>query len=461
MFKPGVYIARRNLLKEFVGSGVLLFLGNEESSMSYKANVYHFRQDSHFLYFFGIDRPALAAIIDIDAGKEILYGDELTEDDLVWTGPQETIQQEAAKTGITIVKPFKFLAADLIVLKSQHEQIHYLPPYRPENVLKINALLEIPFASVSLLASVAFIKGVVAQRSIKSPEEIAELEKGIDLTTDMQLLALKNAAPGQTEAYLAGQLHGLVISSNVQLAFPTILTTEGDILHNHYSDNIIKGGQLLLCDCGAESPMHYAGDLTRTLPVGKKFSTEQKEIYTIVLNAFEHGVSLLKPGVFYKDIHLSVCYHLVIGLKELGLMKGDAAEAVEEGAHTLFFPCGLGHMLGLDTHDMEDLGEQYVGYTEELQQSKVFGLKSLRLGRQLEQGFVLTVEPGLYFNPYLINSWSQQGKYQNFVDYSRLQRYKGFGGIRVEEDFVITDIGAKKLGKHLPITISDIESLRE
>jgi Xaa-Pro aminopeptidase len=460
MFDKKVYVDRRKLLCEFVGSGVLLFLGNEESSMSYKANCYHFRQDSSFLYFFGLDRPGLAAVIDIDEGNETVYGDELTEEDLVWTGPKESLLKEASMAGIQHVKPSRALAADIHRLKEHHHQVHYLPPYRPENINKIHHLLDIPFASIALLASVSFIKGVVAQRSIKSADEIVELEKGVNLTAAMQLLAMQNAFAGQTEAELAGQLHGLVISSGVHLAFPTILTVQGDILHNHYSTNRIKEGQLVLCDCGAESPMHYAGDLTRTFPVNKSFDTQQKEIYQIVLDAYEHGVSMLKPGIFYRDIHLSVCTAMVNGLKQLGLMKGDADEAVAAGAHTLLFPCGLGHMLGLDTHDMEDLGEQYVGYTEELEQSKVFGLKSLRLGRQLEIGFVLTVEPGLYFNPYLMDSWQGQHKYEAFVNYDRLQRYKGFGGVRIEEDFLITQTGSKKLGMELPKLLTDIEDVR-
>ncbi len=460
MFQREVYIKRRSLLREFVGSGVLLFFGNAESSMSYKANCYPFRQDSSFLYFFGIDRPGLAAMIIIDEEKEIIFGDELTEEDLVWTGPKDSLQNEATLAGVNTVKPSRFLSADIQQLREHHQQIHYLPPYRPENIISIHTLLDIPFPSISLLASVSFIKGVVAQRSIKSPEEIIELEKGVNLTAAMQLMAMKNGTAGQTEAELAGQLHGLVISSGVQLAFPTILTVQGDILHNHYSIKRVNAGQLVLCDCGAESPMHYAGDLTRTFPVNRKFSIQQKEIYQIMLDAFDHGVSMLQPGTFYRDIHLSVCKHMFNGLKQLGLMKGNAEEAVAAGAHTLLFPCGLGHMLGLDTHDMEDLGEKYVGYTEDLEQSKVFGLKSLRLGRQLEEGFVLTVEPGLYFNPHLMDSWQSQGKYEAFVDYGKLQQYKGFGGVRIEDDFLITGDGYKKLGTDLPKTIIDIEAMR-
>jgi Xaa-Pro aminopeptidase len=460
MFNKEVYIQRRKLLCDFVGSGVLLFLGNEESSMSYKANCYHFRQDSSFLYFFGLDRPGLAAMIDIDESRETIFGDELTEEDVVWTGPKESLLNEALMVGVHHLKPSLTLAGDIHNFRKHHRQIHYLPPYRPENITKIHELLDIPFPSIALIASVPFIKGVVAQRSIKSAEEIVEIEKGVNLTAAMQLLAMQNAFTGQTEAELAGQLHGLVISSGVQLAFPTILTVQGDILHNHYSTNRFKEGQLVLCDCGAESPMRYAGDLTRTFPVNKTFTTEQKEIAQIVLDAFEHGVSLLKPGVFYRDIHLSVCRYMVNGLKQLGLMKGDPDEAVAAGAHTLLFPCGLGHMLGLDTHDMEDLGEKYVGYTEELEQSKEFGLKSLRLGRQLEEGFVITVEPGLYFNPYLMDSWQAQHKYLDFVNYDKLQRYKGFGGVRIEEDFLITQTGSKKLGVELPKTIADIEDTR-
>ncbi len=461
MFATNIYIKRRQQLQEQIGSGILLFFGNENSGMSYRDNHYHFRQDSSFLYFFGIDLPGLAATIDAATGETCIYGNEPTIDDLVWTGPVTALGELAEGVGVKIIKPLSLLAKDLSALKNKHNRIHWLPPYRPETVLKIHELLDVETNVVELLASEAFIKAVVKQRSVKSPEELAEIEKAVNLTGDMLMIAMKVGRVNIRESEIAGAMRGSVIAKNTDLAFPTILTVRGEILHNHYSDAVVQSGQLILADCGAESAMHYAGDMTRTFPADKKFSDQQKEIYQIVLNAFRHGAGFLKPGILFRDVHLSVCQQLVEGLIQLGIMKGDSAEAVEAGAHTLLFPCGLGHMMGLDTHDMENLGEKYVGYTEDLIQSKEFGLKSLRLGRALEPGFVLTVEPGLYFNPFLVDRWEQENKNGSFINYDQLRHYRDFGGIRVEEDFIITESGADKIGKNIPIEIDEIENYRE
>ncbi|WP_336514676.1 aminopeptidase P family protein [Pollutibacter soli] len=460
MFELNTYVERRRMLAEQVGEGILFFPGNIQSSMSYKDNHYPFRQDSSFLYFFGIDLPGLDATIDAATGETILYGEEPTEDDLVWTGPVTPLTEMAERVGIKKVRPCVQLHRDLAGLKQKHNRIHWLPPYRPETFLKIQELLQVEANVVTLLSSEAFIKAVVRLRSTKSEEEVREIESGVDFTVDMLLLAMKNGAAGIRECELASAMHSSVIAKNSQLAFPTILTVHGEILHNHYSNATVKPGQLILSDCGAESLMHYAGDMTRTFPADKTFNNQQKEIYQIVLNSFRHASGLLSPGILFRDVHLAACEQLVTGLKELGIFKGDTKDAVAAGAHTLLFPCGLGHMLGLDTHDMENLGEKYVGYTEELVQSKEFGLKSLRLGRALEEGFVLTVEPGLYFNPFLMDLWESQKKHVDFINYGALKKYRDFGGVRVEEDFYITAQGARKLGKHLPMEISEIEEYR-
>ena len=324
----------------------------------------------------------------------------------------------------------------------------------------LSALLGTNQAALSSMVSVQLIKAIIAQRSIKSAAEIAEIEKAVNITIDMQLEAMRYAKEGMTEADVAGKLHGLAISAGGNLSFPTILTVNGQILHNHYSDTVLRNGQMVLCDCGAETAMHYAGDLTRTFPVGKSFSTIQKEIYALVLNTVEAAAGLLKPGILYKDVHLFACEKLVEGLQQFGLMKGDVKEAVAEGAHALFFPCGLGHMMGLDTHDMENLGEQYVGYTDELKKSTQFGLKSLRLGKALEEGFVLTVEPGLYFIPEFIDQWEAEKKFTRFINYDKLSPYKTLSGIRLEDDYLITKNGCKLLGKQLPKSPEEIESFR-
>jgi Xaa-Pro aminopeptidase len=312
---------------------------------------------------------------------------------------------------------------------------------------KLTGWLHISFELLKVSASVELIKAIVAQRSVKSPEEIIEIEKGVNTTIDMQTKAAMLAQDGVSEISIAGIIHGMAISAGGNLAFPTILTVNGQILHNHSQKNILKNGQMLLCDCGAETAMHYGGNLTRTSPVDEKFTSRQKEIYNIVVQSHEAAIDLLKPGVLFRDVHLHACEKLAEGLKLLGLMKGDVKEAVHQGAHAMFFQCGLGHMLGLDTHDMEDLGEEYVGYTETLQKSTQFGLKSLRLGRKIESGFVLTVEPGIYIIPELIDLWKSEKRFTDFINYEKLETYKDFGGIRIEEDLLITENGSRILGK--------------
>ena len=461
MFTKETYIARRlQLKKDLAGNGLILLLGNEESSMNYKDNLYPFRQDRTFLYFFGLDRPALCAVIDPDSGNEILFGDDFTLEEMVWTGYQEPLSVQGERSGITLVKGNDALEGVLKTALQQDRPIHYLPVYRPEQAIRLGSLLNIPPASVAMQASVQLIKAVVAQRSIKSKQEILEIEKAVNLTADLQMLAMQSAREGMSEAAVAGGLEGLAISAGGSLAFPTILTVNGQILHNHYSPALLKKGDMVLCDCGAQTAMHYGGDLTRTFPVNASFSPLQRELYEIVLRAHEGAVSRLAPAASFRDIHLHACELLVEGLQGLGIMRGNAREAVSMGAHALFFPCGLGHMLGLDTHDMENLGEQYVGYTEELVKSTQFGLKSLRLGRKLEPGFVLTVEPGLYFIPELIAAWAAEKKCLDFINYEKLKSFTAVGGFRVEEDFLITTDGYRLLGKPLAKQSAEMEAIR-
>ena len=460
MFNKEVYIARRQKLKRQLGKGLLLFLGNEESSMNYKDNWYHFRQDSNFLYFFGLDKAGLAAVIDIEADKDMVFGRELTLDEIVWMGPQSSIIDQAAQVGIEDVRPPAALAGVLSAARSSGLPIHFLPPYRPENIQKLSELLGLSLAAIKGQASVAFIKAVVEQRSIKSAEEIVQIEEAVNITAAMHVAAIKGARDGMTEAQVAGELPGIAIGAGGNLSFPTILTVNGQVLHNHYSNTVMKEGQLALCDAGAENKMHYAGDMTRTFPVGRRFTGIQKEMYEIVLSAQEAAIAALRPGILFRDVHLLAAEKLVEGLKALGVMKGDVKEAVAAGAHTMVFQCGLGHMMGLDVHDMEDLGEPYVGYTEELKKSTEFGLKSLRLGRALEPGFVVTIEPGLYFIPELMDLRKSEKKFFEFINYDKLEGFRGFGGIRIEEDMLITETGSKLLGKPLIKRVEEIEAAR-
>ncbi|GLU56602.1 aminopeptidase P family protein [Dyadobacter frigoris] len=459
MFSIDVYKERRDKLKKAVGHGLILFLGNEEVGMNYRDNTYHFRQDSSFLYFFGLDKPGLAALINIDEDIEIIIGNEPTIDDIVWMGTQPSLTEIAAQTGINKVAESNSLGILIKKSLSSGQAVHYLPPYRSDAVIKLSDILEIPNTKVKEGASVILIKAVIAQRAYKSALEVTEIDKAVNISNEMHLAAIRYSKENVTEKYVAGIVEGLALSAGGTIAYPVIYTVNGQTLHNHPTNDTLKKGQLILCDCGAETAMHYAGDLTRTFPVDQKFTSLQKEVYEIVLKAEQAAANSLRPGIRFLDIHKLACEHLVDGLKQLGLMKGDVKDAVSEGAHTLFFQCGLGHMMGLDVHDMEDLGEQFVGYSEGMVKSKEFGLKSLRLGRELEAGFVLTVEPGLYFIPELMDMWQAQGKLKDFINYDKLAAFRNFGGARVEENFLITESGYQLLGEPLIKAVSDIEGL--
>jgi Xaa-Pro aminopeptidase len=355
-----------------------------------------------------------------------------------------------------MAKLFSLLAA----ARKTNRPIHILPPYRPENKIKLSALLETPIAQLQQFISEPLIRSVIAQREIKEEREIAEMDKANSISADMHLAAIQNARPGMKEYELAAQVEAIALANYGRLSYPVILTINGQTLHNHYHGNTIQEGHMVLVDAGAETTMHYAGDLTRTFPVGRQFTSRQRDMYNVVLNSLDHAVSLLRPGIQFKEVHTQACIKLVEGLTAIGLMKGEAAAAVAAGAHTMFFQCGLGHMIGLDVHDMEDLGEPLVGYDDQLKKSTEFGWKSLRLGKTVKTGFTLTVEPGVYIIPELIDRWKAEQKNREFINYELLNDYRNFGGIRIEDNYVITADGSKKLGKSLPKTLKEIEALR-
>ncbi len=459
MFESKVYIERRKRLKEQMKSGLLLFLGNEESPMNYTANTFHFRQDSSFLYFFGLDTPSLAAVVDVDEERDIIFGDDISMEDIIWMGTLPTMKERADFVGITQTAPLVQLEESLKNARQKGRNIHYLPPYRSETIMKLAQLLEIGHDSVKKQASIDLVKAVVAQRNIKTHQEIEQMERAHEITYEMYTAAMKMAKAGVYERELVGRMEGICLAAGCQLAFPTILTINGQILHNHYHGNPLKEGKHLVMDAGAESPMHYASDITRTVPVGGKFMPTQKEIYEIVLSAQEKAILSMKPGVMFKDIHLQCANDIAAGLKSVGLMKGDTAAAVESGAHALFFPHGLGHMIGLDVHDMENLGEDHVGYDPSVKRSSQFGLAYLRMAKKLESGHVLTVEPGIYFIPALIDQWATEKKFEQFIDYQKVETYKDFGGIRIEDNVLVTEEGRKVLGKSIPKTVEDVETI--
>ena len=459
MFQAEVYIQRRKILCDRIGSGLILFWGNDESPMNYLDNTYHFRQHSSFLYYFGIDFPSLAAVIDVDNRHVVIFGDDYTIDDIVWMGPQPTIAERANCSGVDDTHSMVKLYTILKEAQASRKVIHFLPPYRPENKIKLLRFLNIRPDQINVNASSELVRAVISQREIKSSEEIAEIENAVDLSVDMHQAAMVMAKPGMTEAQVAARVHEVALAQNCNIAFPIIATINGQTLHNHLHYNILKEGDLFLLDAGAESQNHYAGDLSSTFPVSTKFTSVQKLIYQVSLKAHEAAVNAIAPGVKFREVHFAACRSIATSMKELGLMKGDADEAVKAGAHALFFPCGTGHMMGLDVHDMEDLGEVWVGYDGE-PKSTQFGLKSLRFAKELRPGHVFTIEPGIYFIPELIDLWKSEGKFNDFLNWDEINKFRSFGGIRNEENFLVTENGYKRLGKPKPKTIDEVEAIR-
>lgn len=460
MFQKEVYVHRRKVLREKMSTGILLFLGNDDSSMNYKDNTYPFRQHSSFLYYFGIDMPKLAAVIDLDNDEEIIFGDDPSMDEIVWTGHQEAIIDKCEKVGISTLMPSVKLYTMLREAQAAGRTIHFLPPYRSSNKIKLLRLLNIRPDQFKAKASDELVKAVVSQREIKSEVEITELRHASDLTVDLHIEAMKLVRPGIREVDVVAQLSQKAMREAHGVSYPTIGTTQGHILHNHSYTNTLQDGQLFLLDAGIETNRHYAGDMSSTMPVSATFSDRQKAIYEITLDAYKNAVNMLAPGVPYMDIHNEACRTIFQGLKVLGLTKGDASEAVELGAHALFFPCGTGHQIGLDVHDMEDLGEIYVGYDGESKPTS-FGLKSLRMAKPLKAGMAVTVEPGIYFIPELFKQWKDADKFTDFINYDKVEEYLDFTGIRNEEAFLITDSGYERLSKPKPIEIADIEAIKK
>ncbi len=460
LFESAVYTRRRSVLKKKIAAGLIILMGNEESGMNYKDNWYPFRQDSNFLYYFGINTASLVAVIDADSGEEIIFGNELTIEDIVWTGPLPSLGEMAAAVGVTKTQPYNNVETIIRSAMASGRQIHFIPPYRPENKIKLAQWLQVAVDAVGQMVSVPLIKTIISQRACKEECEVAEMHTASIISADMHLAAMRYAKAGMKEYEVMAKVKEAAYAQNASLSFHPIVTIHGETLHNVYSGNTIQEGQMILCDAGAATDMNYAGDLTCTFPVGKKFTGRQKEIYEIVLHAHQTSVAMLKPGVLFKDVYLNAAQKIVEGMQQLGVMKGNAAEAVAAGAHAMFFQCGLGHMIGLDVHDMEDLGEPYVGYTDELKKSTLFGMKSLRLGRALEPGFTLTVEPGIYMIPQLMDKWEAENKFTEFINYPALQSYRDFSGIRVEEDYLITETGYRLLGKKLPMTVAEVEAIR-
>jgi len=459
MFGKDIYIERRRKLKESVKEGVVLICGNDESPMNYADNCFQFTQDSTFLYFYGIDRAGLFGLIDLDNDKEYIFGTDFTIDDTVWMGPLSFLNEEALKCGIENTGEISDLTALLAEAKSAGRSIHYTHQYRHLNIINLSKWLDVSVDEVNEDISEELTYAVTALRNVKSEEEITELHKATNVTRAMHLAAMKYAKAGMKEYEVAAKITQVAKSYNATHSFFTICTRNGQTLHNHNHSNTLQEGDLLLIDCGARLDNGYCGDMTTTVPVSGKFTEKQGDMYSLLIKMYDSAEALLKPGITFKEVHLEVCRTLAAGMVERGLMKGDIKDIVASGAHALFMPHGLGHMIGLDVHDMENFGEKIVGYNGE-EKSTQFGLKSLRLGRTLETGFAFTVEPGIYFIPELIEKWKTEGTNSAFLNFDKIEEYLDFGGMRYEGDYVITEDSFTRLGDKMPKYSNEIEKIR-
>ena len=457
MFAKEVYVRRRATLlrkmQEAGEKGLILFVGNAEAPAQYKDNCYKWRQDSSWLYFMGLDEPLMAALLDIDAGTETLFADDVDIDDIIWMGPQPSVRSKADAVGVARTQPYGALEAAVAKALAAGRTIHFLPPSRYYNTLKLQQLVP------GGVPSEALIKAVISLRLVKEDIEIEAIDAACALGYEMHSVARDAIVPGIIEQDIVGKMEGVALAKGWGVSFPTILTQHGETLHNHIHDKIIEPGKLMVIDAGVESNEHYASDFTRTYPTSGKFTTKQREVYQIVYDCNELAFRMARPGITYREVHLATARKMLEGLSALGLVKGDLDEMVAKGIAGLFQPHGLGHNMGLDVHDMEDLGENLVGYDPDQQRAKQLGLGSLRMARRLVPGHVITDEPGIYFIPALIEKFKKEGLGLDFVNYAKLESYYDFGGIRIEDDVLITPTGARRLGpKRLPASPEEVEA---
>ena len=459
LFSKNTYIERRARLRQLVGHGLIVLMGNNESPMNYPSNTYKFRQDSSFLYFFGQHRDGLVGVIDADSGAETLLGDEIDIDDIVWYGEVTSVVQMAEECGVAHTAPMAALTEMVAQAQKAGRKVHFLPPYRHETMIRLHDLLGIHPSQQRDAASQELIQAVIQLRLVKSAEEIEELERAAAIGYEMHTTAMRLCRPGVTEAYIGGVLDGIAASHGSMVSFQSIVSMHGEILHGYPSARPLEAGRLLLCDAGAETREHYCSDHTRTTPISGTFTQRQKDIYNIVVDCHDLALTHARPGVRWWDVHYDVCRLMTNRLKDLGLMKGDTEAAVQAGAHALFLPHGLGHAMGMDVHDMEGLGQTFVGYDEETRPSTQFGTASLRFARRLEEGHVVTDEPGIYFIPALIDLWRKEGTNAEFLCFDEIEKYKDFGGIRIEDDVLITKDGCRFLGeKRIPYHVDEVEA---
>lgn len=458
LFSKSTYVERRNELKKLVGSGLIVLFGNNDSPANYPSNTYKFRQDSSFLYYFGLHRNGLVGVIDVDNDREYLVGDEIDIEDIVWYGSVTSVAEMAEMTGVARTAAMRELPAIVESAKAQGEEVHFLPPYRFDNQIQIMDLLGIHPSQQKAAASLKLIAAVVKMRTTKTEEEIAELERAAEIGYEMHTTAMRLCRPGITEQYIGGMVDGIANAYGCMVSFQTIATQHGEVMHGNPSPAKLEAGRLMLVDAGAETNENYCSDNTRTTPVSGVFTQKQKDIYNIVVECHDHVLEVAKPGVKWWDVHFAVCRIITERLQQLGLMKGDMEESLKAGAHAMFLPHGLGHSMGMDVHDMEGLGQVYVGFDNEVRPSTQFGTNALRFGRRLQKGFVVTDEPGIYFIPALIDDWKKNGTNAQFLNFDKIDEYRDFGGIRIEDDVLITDEGCRFIGsKRIPYHVEDVE----
>ena len=459
MFNKEFYINHRAALKKLMNKGLAIFVSNDEAPQNYPDNTYHYRQDSNFAYFFGLNHPDLVGVVDFESGEEILFGQEVTIDDIIWCGPLPSLQEQGEMIGIKDCRDINRFPEYIREQMEKGRMIHITPQYRGGMAIKIANYMDININEVENYVSQLLIEAIVSLREIKSDIEVKEMDKAADTAYFMQTTAMKMCKPGVIEQRISGAIEGIAIARGGIVSFPNIVSQDGQTLHNHYHGNILKEGRMMVCDCGAETENYLVSDFTRTTPVGGKFNSRQKDVYEIVLKANMEVAKNTKPGIRYMEMHKLAVRTLIEGLQGIGLMKGNVDDALAVGAHYLFMPHGLGHMLGMDVHDMEGLGETYVGYDDITPRSTKLGFSGLRCGKTLKPGFVVTDEPGIYFIPTLIDMWKAEGKFKEFINYEKLKTYKDFGGIRIEDDLLITEDGCRILGRPIPKTVAEVEEI--
>ena len=458
LFSKETYVARRQALSRLVGSGLVLLFGNNDSPANYPSNAYKFRQDSAFLYFFGQHRDGLVGVIDVDQHTETLVGNEIDIDDIVWFGSVKSVSAMAEECGVGATAPMSSLADMVQKALKAGRQVHFLPPYRYDTQIQIMDLTGIHPSKQREAASMPLIQAVIKLRSTKSAEEIAEIERACAIGYKMHVTAMKMCRPGVTEQAIGGAIDGVAYAEGCMPSFQSIVTMHGEIMHGNPSPRQLESGRLMLCDAGAETNENYCSDNTRTTPISGHYTQRQRDIYSIVSDCHDLVLDVARPGVKWWDVHFDVCRLMTNRLKELGLMKGDTEESLRAGAHALFLPHGLGHMMGMDVHDMEGLGQTNVGYDDEVRPSSQFGTASLRFARKLEPGFVVTDEPGIYFIPDLIDLWKREGHNAEFLNFEEIEKFKDFGGIRIEDDVLITENGCRFLGEQrIPYHMDEVE----